>query len=296
MLRPVQHNNESTFFELLKEGEQALTGPEIEDPAADSKALLQSAFNLTFTELILKLRDNAAPTDAIDRFRRWITERKTGKPIAYIAQTVSFMNHTYHMAPGVLIPRPETELIIDALQEEADSNHMPPDLILELGVGSGVLSIESKLKFSQAEIRGWDINPAAVTLTQRNADLHQCQISITEGDFFRDLEKTASKIRSAKSAYLLTNPPYIRSKDLAHLPAQIQNFEPASALDGGPDGLDVYRKLIPWAQQLPLTLIGEIGFDQKESLDTILKQPPSPRYRFIKDVQSIPRIMVFRYH
>ncbi len=204
-------------------------------------------------------------------------------PRAYETGTCVFRGHSYSCETGVFIPRPETELLVDvALQ-------FRPEIILELGSGTGVISIELSREFTDADVYSWDINPKAFALAKKNDALSRVRFFL--GDFFE--AESIWRPLMDREVLFVSNPPYIPAGDIPTLDTSVKDFEPHTALDGGPDGLDYYRKLLTLFSTFKKrpSMVFEIGIYQKKPLEKLLADLKYPDYKFFRDDQDIPRIL-----
>ena len=216
---------------------------------------------------------------------------KNGYPLQYITNSQEFMGLTFYVDDNVLIPQPDTEnLVIVAINKIENKNHEEISKtnkekikILDLCTGSGAIavSIKSILK-EKVEIIASDISQKAIEVARKNAKKHNVQIKFICSDMFEKINE--------KFDLIVTNPPYIRSKEIKLLPEEVQK-EPNIALDGGLDGLEYYRlirKNIKKYLKENGTLIMEIGYDQKEDVQKMFKGS-----KCIKDMENRDRVIIW---
>jgi release factor glutamine methyltransferase len=222
-------------------------------------------------------------------FETLLQRRLAHEPIAYITGHKEFWSLDFEVGPGVLIPRPETETLVEqALRELPDATQ--PYRILDLGTGSACLLVALLKELPNATGTGIDSSEAALSWANRNTTHHgmsgRCELlesdwAGTEGAF--DL--------------IVSNPPYIPSRCIAGLPPDVRNYEPRESLDGGPDGLDAYRALMPvLSQNLKgngLALL-EIGVGQHHMVRNVLENQGLTVGRIEPDLGGIPRCVVVR--
>lgn len=223
-------------------------------PRLDAELLLAHALGIEREELLLNLRDLQVPVG----FDMLVERRAAGEPVAYITGVRDFWTIRLRVSPAVLIPRPDTETLLEAALEHFHDG--APRRILDLGTGSGALLLASLDEWQEATGLGVDISPEALAVARTNAE----QLGLAARSEFR-LGDWAGGI-DERFDLILINPPYISSG--AMLPRDVAAYEPHIALFAGADGLDDYRRL---ARQLPALLATdgmaaiEIGFDQGES-------------------------------
>jgi release factor glutamine methyltransferase len=222
-----------------------------------------------------------------------IQRRLTNEPIQYITGEQEFYGLALRVTAAVLIPRPETEHLVEAVLSELD--HSAPLRILDVGTGSGAIAIALAHHLPHARVTALDISPSALELAAANATRHHltARIDFLESDLLAGLASTAFDVPQWDA--IVSNPPYVPSTDRDSLQPQVRDFEPSTALFAGPTGLDIYRRLIPQAHAAlkPEALIAlEIGQGQRDDLASLLAGWSA--VRFIDDLQGIPRVVLAR--
>jgi len=202
----------------------------------------------------------------------------------YITGEQEFYGLAFRVTSAVLIPRPETEHIVEAVLEEMKS--LPAPSILDIGTGSGAIAIALAYHMPQARVTATDISPDALAIARKNAARHSLdnRIDFLQSDLFAALPNQSFDA-------IVSNPPYIPGVDRTNLHPQVRDHEPASALFAGDDGLAVYRRLIPQAHAALVSsglLALEIGHGQREGIAELLTDWNA--VRFVDDLQSIPRV------
>jgi release factor glutamine methyltransferase len=257
-----------------------------ETPRLDAELLLAHALNLERSEMLLRLRELQVPTD----FAELIKRRRAHEPVAYIMGYQHFWDLRLDVSPAVLIPRADSETLIEAAQSHY-ANHAPPQSILDLGTGSGALLLAALSLFPDAHAIGVDASASALEVAQKNAQklgfgnrTQFIEASWLDSDWHNDLDKFD---------LILCNPPYVESD--AELAPQVRDHEPASALFAGEDGMDDYRVLIP--QVLGLlsrdgVAIFEIGKGQDEAVSN-LAISAGLNVSVYKDLADIVRALSF---
>ena len=216
-----------------------------EHPRLSAEWMLSAVTGKDRTGLYMAF-DAPLDKDELDQMHGFVARRASGEPLQYITGRTSFRFADVACAPGVLIPRPETELLVDAALEGVDAaSALPAVRVLEVGCGTGCVSCAIASERSAAHVTATDISPAAVKLARRNCDALGLSdaVDIVECD----LASGVSPKLMGTFCVLVSNPPYIPDAVMAKLPAEVANFEPELALAGGADGLDVFRRLLALA-------------------------------------------------
>jgi release factor glutamine methyltransferase len=281
----------TSFFQLYREGVDRLM-PVSQEAEKESEVLFLSAFNLKNADFLAILNSAISDPALIDTFRKYISERCSGLPIAYILKSCEFMGRVYYIEPDVLIPRPETELIVEEATNLIKQNTQggPPLTVLEMGVGSGIITLELSRRFPRATFHGWDISETAVNVSKKNYETHStANVTWHREDFLTS--RIASTLMREERCLLVSNPPYILTGDMDGLEALVKDNESSLALDGGPDGLDYLRPLVEMASMYGLPLVAEIGFGQESSVMALLETVGLVG-KIVPDLAGIPRCLV----
>ena len=217
-----------------------LSAAGIENPRLDAELLLRHALGMNQAEFYLHVDDVIGP-DLERRIWRLLQRRARREPLAYIAGQKEFWSLDFTVTPDVLIPRPETELLVEAALERTRPMLKSPLTILDIGTGSGAIAVCLAKELREAQIIAVDISNGALRVARENAERHGVadRIRFVEGDLFAPLAEERENFN-----LILANPPYIRSGDVAELAPEIREWEPITALNGGADGLDIYRRIV----------------------------------------------------
>lgn len=250
----------------------------------DAEVLLANALRVNRLYLYLNLERPLSPEER-NIFRELVRRRSAREPVSLIIGRKEFWSITLRVQRGVLIPRPDTETLVEAtcaaLRGIADAQ------VLEIGTGSGAVSIAVAKEFPQAGIFATDINLKALKLAKHNASEAGVDILFFACDLF-------SAITSGETFHVIcSNPPYVKSSIIPNLDPEI-NFEPISALDGGPDGLDVIRKMVPAAKGRLRTggeLLVEMASDQEDEVRQIFSGAGFTDVSVNRDLAGRPRVM-----
>jgi release factor glutamine methyltransferase len=247
-----------TLRSAISEGTQLLRFVDIESARLDAEVLLCHLLGIEKAVLYANI-DAVLNIEQEQRFRELLHRRARREPVPYITGQKEFWSLGLIVTPDVLIPRPETELLVELVLERAmPYAHMSRLKILDLGTGSGAIAVSLAKELPRSRITAVDISSAALEVARRNSERHRVvsRIQTGCGDLFEPV--------SDHFDFIVSNPPYIRREELGLLPAEIHDWEPPAALDGGIDGLDYYRRIIAEAHcylEPGGHLILEIGAD-----------------------------------
>lgn len=272
------------LHESLTHGANILEGVSAQ-PRRDAELLLLRAIDRDRPFLLTHPEAELTPAQ-IAQYDAWLRRRITHEPIQYILGEQEFYGLTFAVTPDVLIPRPETEHLVEALLTRV--RHDEALRIADVGTGSGAIAIALACALPRAHFTALDISEAALAVAQRNAAAHHVENRM---QFLRsDLLNT---VAGEHFDAIVSNPPYVAEADRAALEPQVRDYEPASALFAGPSGLDIYRRLIPQAYAALKPggwLLMEIGQGQRDALAQLLTNWNN--LCFIDDLQKIPRVAV----
>lgn len=275
-----------TLIESLESG-TAMLAP---SPTArrDAELLLLHATRLTKTDLLTHPERELTERQN-DHFQAAIARRARHEPIQHITGTQEFYGRSFIVNRLVLIPRPETEHLIEA----ALAIDPAPRRMLDIGTGSGILAITLALELPDARMTATDISAAALAVAQKNAHALGAadRISFAVSDLFAACIDAPPE--DVRFDCIVSNPPYVSTSEL--LEPQVREYEPAAALYAGEDGLTIYRRLIPeaFAHLEPGGhLLLEIGHGQREAVHHLLVQSQFENIRFVDDLQGIPRVAI----
>jgi release factor glutamine methyltransferase len=251
-----------TVRRVLMDGTQFLRDAGIESARLDAEVLLGRALDKERADIYLGMESTLNDSDE-KIFRESLTRRAQGEPVAYITGHKEFWSLDFVVTPDVLIPRPETELVVELTLEGAImATTKAPLKILDIGTGSGVIAIALAKELPAAEIWAVDVSAAALNIAEVNARRHGVaeRIKFLDGDLFNPIAELGRRFD-----VIISNPPYVLSKEIANLGREVRDWEPKMALDGGPDGLDCYRQIIGGAHTYLAPegrVLLEIGDDQ----------------------------------
>ena len=263
---------------LLSSGSSFLAKKGVANAKGDAEIFLSHILNCPRIELYL---DNLAVEERESR-HYWdlLTERARGVPLQYLVGSTEFMGLEFKIRPGVFIPRPETEILVEAVLGLQLTVYSLQPKILDIGTGCGNIAISIARSLRSTRIFACDISDSALQLTKENSSLNKVRICLLQSNLFSAFKKRES------FSLIVSNPPYVNTQEIPGLIREIHH-EPKLALDGGKDGLFYYRKII---NQAPVyledrgLLVLEIGDNQKPLVQEIFAQ--SGRFSLIKTVRD----------
>lgn len=256
-----------TVLELLRITTSYLAGRGVTSPRLDAEVLLAHVLGMDRVGLYVNF-DRPLERDEVDHYREVVARRGGRDPVAYIVGEKEFMGKLFSVSTAVLIPRPETELLVEAVVEELSKCEVPSPLrLLDVGTGSGVIAITLAMLLPAAEVVAVDVSADALAVAARNAERHgvQHRVRFTQSDLFAGLASPLT------FHCIVSNPPYIPEGGLGSLAPEVRK-EPRVALCGGQDGLDMIRRLVAGspARLVPAGLLAlEVGAGQGPALREI---------------------------
>jgi len=273
----------STYQKLYHEGRNLLR--DVPTPAIEAKVLLLEALQTEEVEWLASPRKDVSKRGEL-RYRRFIERRLLGVPLAYITGKKEFWSLSLQVLPGVLIPRPETELIIEKTLEVLSIQR---PTILDIGTGCGNIALALAKELPQARVIATDISAKALRNAELNVRSHRLEnVHFVRGSLF-------SVIRSlgldGKCDAVVSNPPYVSAADWKMLPAEVRDHEPRRALIGGKTGLEFIRRLVRGSAAFLKTggyLLFEVGEGQADGAIGLLGQD-FPNVESFADLKGIPR-------
>ena len=277
-----------TLHEWLCQAEAQLSGGHHPERAKrDAETLLQHLTGKNKAWLIAHAEDDFAGCTAI-RYAGMLERRRSGEPIQYIVGEAEFYGLPFRVTPDVLIPRPETEILVEKVIELAAAYEHPR--ILDVGTGSGAIPIAIAHHLAHAQITATDISGSALALASENARRNERDVRFLQGDLL-------APVTGERFEIIVSNPPYVPVTDCDSLSVEVRKFEPALALFADEDGLSIYRRLIPQAFDalVPGGFVAlEIGFSQQAAIQSLLASAGFTDIEFTPDLQGIPRVATAR--
>lgn len=279
-----------TWDALLKSGAQVLEEAGIEECREDARALFLECFGTDQAGLLLH-RQKVPEEPQVRQFYQWIAKRSQGCPVQYITGTQCFMGLDFAVGPQVLIPRMDTEILVDTILRELPDE---PDLVLgaDLCTGCGCIALSlAKLGPPNLMLLATDLSQQALKVARENARriAPDCVPQFYQGDLFQALPAQYKGLLD----FVAANPPYVPTQEIETLDVNVRDYEPRMALDGGRDGLSFYRKISVGAQRYLKKggrLYLEIGCDQGNAVSRILEYAGFCQVRILPDLAGRDRV------
>ena len=275
-------------LEVIKTGSELLKEKNISSHVLDTELLLSKSLNKSREELLINLDQNINKRE-LTNFNKYLIRRSNKEPVAYLLGEKEFWSKKFFVNKGTLIPRPETELLVEKLVTIYKEKKIT---ILDIGTGTGciIASLLSELKNSSGT--AVDISREAILVAKKNA----CKFKLS--DRIKFLHKPFEELCGKKFDLIVSNPPYIKRMEIKNLSDEIKKFEPRMALDGGNDGLDLIKKVIYKSREILKingTLALEIGDEQIKKVSKILIDNKFRIKRVIKDYENSIRCVLAEY-
>lgn len=278
-----------TVGEILRESKLFLKECKIETYALDAELLLMQVAGLTKIQLFTQ--DHRFLTEEeLAHYQSLLEKRKKGTPTQYLLGHCEFMGLDFLVKEGVLIPRPDTEILVEVVLEigEREGFHT----LLDMGTGTGCIPI-SLAHHGRFSTYGVDISPVALEIAKANGERNSIEVKWVQSNLFENVPRTLVGNLDG----LVSNPPYIPTKDLAGLMTEVKDFEPRLALDGGIDGLDFYRKIIekskPYLKEHGWIFF-EIGYNQAQDLIELFSKAGFEKIEVRQDLAGLDRVVLAR--
>ena len=274
------------YLKTLKFGSKKLKYNNIDSYILDSEILLSFTLKLSREQILINLNQKINK-DSFIKFKKLLSRREKREPIAYIIKKKEFWKNNFYVNNDVLIPRPETELIVEEVLKNIKNTCSRS--LLEIGTGSGCIIISVIKERLKCKATAIDVCKKALNIAKFNAKIHHLRNKVNF------ININIDKIHDNKYDFIISNPPYIKKFDLKRLDGSVRLFEPHIALEGGIDGLREIKKIIIKSKKLLKRngkLIFEIGNYQSNITQKILIENGYYINKVIKDNSSIPRVIV----
>ena len=280
------------LLELLNETANYLKSKGFSNPRLDAELLLAHVLRLKRLDLYLQFDRVLLPSE-IDAYRDLIRKRLRHDPIQYIIGETEFMGLRLAVDGSVLIPRPETEILVETVLSKLPNDNSLA--IADIGTGSGAIAVSLAHSLKKASLYATDISMEALAVARRNAEQNGVveRIVFLHGDLFGEFEDLG--LEGALDA-VVSNPPYIRSDEMPHLPLEVREYEPSYGLDGGANGLSSYRRLIPESATFLKPggwLAVEIGEGQVPRVSEMIREVRAfESVQVVKDLNRVDRVLL----
>lgn len=279
-----------TIAQAQAAGADLLRSAGVSEPRLDAGSLLAHALEQDRTYVIIH-RDDTLSREQLERFQILLGRRATGEPLQYLTGHQEFYKLNFEVTPDVLIPRPETELIVEAALERV--NRKTPISLLDVGTGSGCIVISLLNELPNAQAVATDISSNALQVAERNAQHHgvRDRLALVQADSLTGFGQ------SNAFSLIVSNPPYIPAADIETLQREVREHEPLAALVSGADGLDHVRALLREAAPLLRAnghFVFEIGIGQSEAVEQLIDRATWRLLEVKLDLQAIPRTVVLQ--
>lgn len=252
-----------TVKELMNVAKTALNEQGIPEAEVNAKLLMEYMLSMDQTQLFMNW-SKLLSDHQCEIYFGLLEQRFARKPLQHIVGKQNFMGEDFLVNENVLIPRPETEILVQLAIDKAKEKRKPE--ILDLCTGSGIIAITIAKANRDAKVFASDLSEKAVELAKENAKKLNVDVKLKQGDLFKPFSGTLSK---KKFDMIISNPPYIRTADITNLEKEVKDYEPHMALDGGENGLEFYKKILDTAHRhlkKDGLLMMEIGYDQGKDL------------------------------
>lgn len=278
-----------TIRDALTEAASVLRAADVPNPRLDAEVLLAFVMNFSRTDIYINNGDIVSK-QKLGQYSTLVGRRAQGEPVAHLTGEKEFMSLGFQVNRDVLIPRPETEIIV----EEALA--IKPLRVIDVGTGSGAIAVSLAYYLPDCSVTATEISAGALAVARQNAEQHgvsdritflQCNLvdSMNTPDFYQYFDMVTANL------------PYIPSREMYNLPVDVRQYEPSQALDGGGDGLFFYRELGPKALRLMKsggTALFEIGYDQAGGISSYLTGLGYDKVEIIKDLAGLDRVVKAR--
>ncbi len=284
-----------TIAETLRQASQQLRAASVLNDVLDAQTLLAEALGKDRTYLIVnfnqQLSDDLLADDLLAQYQAMIERRASGEPLQYITGHQEFFGLEFEVTPDVLIPRPETEILVEETIRLVHQTNIPELVIVDVGTGSGCIAVTLARELNTASVIACDISPAALMVARRNAARHglEDRMQFIESDLLAAFPQTGF------ADFILSNPPYVAATELPTLQREVRDWEPHIALSDFADGLSFYRRLLveaPARLKPGGYLICELGYTQSEVISAMVDRQIWQEPRLLEDLQGIPRTLV----
>ncbi len=280
-------NQKNDIQSLLQWGQKGLVEAGKTNARQEAFLLLQQASGFSKIKLMTETQTEL-DTKAAEQYAAFLNERCAGRPLQYILGEWEFMGLPFLVGEGVLIPRADTEILVESVLEKGKQYHFQTGL--DIGTGTGCIPISLE-KYGNFKMMAVDISPQALAYAQKNNVCNQTKVQFLQSDLYTAIPK------ETKFDFIVSNPPYIETAEIADLMEEVRVYEPHNALDGGTDGLDFYRRILEQAQDFLKNdgwIFFEIGYTQRKDLLQLLEQTGFDSLESRQDLVGLDRVVMGR--
>lgn len=279
--------------ELLRLGLDKLKGREFANPALEARLILAKLLKVD-KSYIYAYGEKEVSKEVEEKFVEFMEKRADGYPLQYLINEKEFMGLDFYVEEGVLVPRPDTEVLVEYILNYIDREFKDENIkVLDLGIGSGAISLSIANYCPKAFVYGVDIDEIPIKVSNINKEKFKLNnVEFLKGDLFQPIEDL-----NMKNSFniIASNPPYIPKKEIEKLQIEVKTYEPRLALDGGDEGLDFYRQISVFAKDYLVhsgLLIYEIGYDQGIAVKEIMCNEGYKNIEILQDLQGLDRVVL----
>lgn len=275
-----------TIANALLEGKHRLQLAGKDNYAFEAELLLMEVCQISRVQLFTHGEKMILPEEEA-RYNDYLNQRESNRPLQYILGQCEFMGLPFSVGEGVLIPRGDTELLVETVLSMSKENNIQQ--VIDLGTGSGCIPI-CLAHYGKMNCLGVDISPKALSFARKNAEKNQAEVEWLESDLF---DKVPPSWKGSFDA-IISNPPYIAKAEIGTLMPEVRDFEPKNALDGGEDGLAFYQRIIKDSRHWLKNggwLFFEIGYDQGKALLSMMMEAGFSQCTLRKDLAGLDRVV-----
>jgi len=279
--------------ELIKLGVEELKDREFSNPMLETRLILAKLLNVD-KSFVYAYGEKEVSGEVADKFIMMIKQRSKGYPFQYLMNEKEFMGLDFYIEEGVLVPRADTEILVEYVIDYINEEYKDQNIkVLDLGIGSGAISLSIANRFPNILVYGVDIDSIPIRVANINKKrFNLSNVEFLMGDMFEPIEKIGAK---KVFQIIASNPPYIPKDEIEKLQDEVKTYEPRLALDGGDDGLKFYREITSKSREYLVEnglLIYEIGFNQANDVKSILIQEGFKDIEILKDLQGLDRVVL----
>ena len=284
-----------TISEAITEASARLEHSAVAEPRRTAGVLLCHVLGIERTRLLTQSNESISEANS-ELFLRLVGRRAAGEPLQYITGHQEFYGLDFIVTPDVLIPRPETEFLVERVLKLIEESKEASPLIVDVGTGSGCIAVSVAVHARNARVLATDVSPSSLDIAMKNAAKHgvRDRIEFLAGDLLAPL---AGRDLEGAIDILASNPPYVNARSVDQLQPEVRDWEPHAALLGGPEGLDFYGRLFEDAAGYLKPdgfMVIEIGYDQFAAIEKLSAECSWEIVDVTRDLQDIPRTLTLR--